>query len=84
VGRAKGRGGNGYCESQEAEASADQNSRSPSSRQLFLSLLGGFGATQVMKSLLVGVKLEDPWTFVAMPILFAVICARCRHRARPR
>jgi putative ABC transport system permease protein len=38
-----------------------------------VGLIGAFGATRIMKSMLVGVKPEDPATFAAMAVVFAII-----------
>jgi putative ABC transport system permease protein len=38
-----------------------------------VGLVGAFAATRVMKSMLVGVKPEDPATFAAMAAMFAII-----------
>jgi len=38
-----------------------------------VGLLGAFAATRVMKSMLVGVKPEDPATFAVMAVFFAII-----------
>jgi len=38
-----------------------------------VGLVGAFAATRVMKSMLVGVKPEDPATFVAMALIFTII-----------
>ncbi len=42
---------------------------------ILLGLAGAFATTRVMRSLLSGVPVDDPATFIAVPILFALIAA---------